>query len=144
MAAPQQTFANHAKVVPAFHYFTFGLVAVYLVYRLYLIATGPSLPNAMGLVAAVALLMIMFWARIFALRVQDRVIRLEMHLRVLNLAPDLSPRFGEFTMNQLCSLRFAGDTELPELARKVLAEKLDDRKVIKQMIRDWQPDLARA
>jgi hypothetical protein len=60
------------------------------------------------------------------------------------LAPDLSPRFGEFTINQLCGLRFASDAELPDLARKVLADKLDDRKAIKKMIRDWQPDLARA
>lgn len=144
MAAQAQTFANHAKVVPAYHYFTFGLVAVYLVYRIYLLVTGPSVGSAMGLVAATALLMIFFWARLFALRVQDRVIRLEMHLRVLHLVPDLSPRFGEFTLNQLCSLRFAGDTELPELARKVLAEKLDDRTAIKKLIRDWQPDLVRA
>ena len=139
-----QTFANHAKVVPAYHYFTFGLVAVYLVYRIFLLATGPSIGSAMGLVAALALLMVFFWARLFALRVQDRIIRLEMHLRVVHLAPDLSPRFGEFTLNQLCSLRFAGDAELPELARKVLAEKLDDRTAIKKLIRDWQPDLVRA
>ena len=88
--------------------------------------------------------MIMFWARIFALRVQDRVIRLEMHLRILSLAPDLSPRFGEFTLGQLCALRFASDAELPELARKVLAEKLGDRTAIKKMVRDWQADHARA
>jgi len=144
MAAQPQTYANHAKVVPAFHYFTFGLVAVYLVYRIYLIATGPSMETAMGLVAAVALLMIMFWARIFALRVQDRVIRLEMHLRVASLAPDLGPRFGEFTLNQLCALRFASDGELPALARKVLADKLDDRTAIKKMVREWQADHARA
>ena len=144
MAAQPQSYANHAKVVPAFHYFTFGLVAVYLVYRLYLIATVPSLANSMGLVAAVALLMVMFWARIFALRVQDRVIRLEMQLRVASLVPELGPRFGEFTLNQLCALRFASDGELPELARKVLAERLDDRTAIKKMIRDWQADHARA
>jgi hypothetical protein len=144
MAAQPQTYANHAKVVPAYHYLTFALVAVYLFYRLYLLATGPSVANAMGLIAAVALLMIMFWARIFALRVQDRVIRLEMHLRVVNLAPDLSPRFGEFTLNQLCALRFASDAELPELARKVLSEKLDDRTAIKKMVREWQADHARA
>ena len=144
MAAQQQTYANHAKVVPAYHYFTFGLVAVYFVYRLYLVATAPSVGNAMAIVLATALLMIFFWARLFALRVQDRVIRLEMHLRMLQLAPDLSPRFGEFTINQLCSLRFAGDAELPELARKVIAEKLDDRAAIKKMIRDWQPDPMRA
>src|SRR5436190_19931076 len=123
MAAQPQSYANHAKVVPAFHYFTFGLVAVYLVYRLYLIATVPSLANSMGLVAAVALLMVMFWARIFALRVQDRVIRLEMQLRVASLVPELGPRFGEFTVNQLCALRFGSDRHLPELARKALADR---------------------
>jgi len=144
MAAQQQTFENHAKVVPAYHYLTFGLIAVYWVYQFYLLVTAPSTATVMGVVLATALFMVGVWARVFALKVQDRVIRLEMHLRVLNVAPDLSPRFGEFTMNQLCSLRFAGDVELPELARKVLAEKLDDRKVIKKMIRDWQPDLARA
>jgi hypothetical protein len=144
MAAQVQTFANHAKVVPAYHYFTFGLVLVYLVYRFYLLVTGPSVGAVMGLVAAVALLMVCLWARLFALRVQDRVIRLEMHLRVLHLAPDLSPRFGEFTLDQLCSLRFAGDAELPGLARKVLAERLNDRTAIKKMIREWQPDLVRA
>jgi len=144
MAAQQQTYANHAKVVPAYHYFTFGLIAVYFVYRTYLVITAPSLPNGMGVVAATALLMVFFWARLFALRVQDRVIRLEMHLRVANLAPDLSPRFGEFTLNQLCALRFASDAELPELARTVLTEKLDDRTAIKKMVREWQPDHARA
>ena len=144
MAAQPQTYANHAKVVPAYHYFTFGLIAVYFFYRLFLVATAFSLANAMGLVAATALVMVFFWARVFALRVQDRVIRLEMHLRVAYLAPDLSPRFGEFTMNQLCALRFASDAELPELARKVLGEKLDDRAAIKKMVREWQADTARA
>lgn len=143
MAAQPQTFANHAKVVPAYHYFTFGLVAIYWGYQAYLVVTEPAVATAMGLVAATALLMVMFWARIFALRVQDRVIRLEMHLRIAHLVPDLSPRFGEFTINQLCGLRFAGDAELPELARKVLVEKLDDRTAIKRMIRDWQADLVR-
>ena len=144
MAAQQQTFENHAKVVPAYHYLTFGLIAVYWVYQFYLLVTAPSTATVMGVVLATALFMVGVWARVFALKVQDRVIRLEMHLRVLNVAPDLSPRFGEFTMNQLCSLRFAGDVELPELARKVLVEKLDDRTAIKKMVRDWQADTARA
>jgi hypothetical protein len=144
MAVQQQSYENHAKVVPLYHYFTFPLVAIYVVYHLYVVATRPSLATAVGLVGAVALLLIMFWARIFALRVQDRVIRLEMHLRVFNLAPDLSPRFGEFTLNQLCGLRFASDAELPDLARKVLTERLDDRSAIKKMVRDWQADHARA
>ena len=60
------------------------------------------------------------------------------------LAPDLGPRLSEFTVNQLCGLRFAGDAELPGLARTVLAEKLNDRKEIKRRVRDWQADLLRA
>jgi len=47
-------------------------------------------------------------------------------------------------VNQLVALRFASDAELPVLAKKVLDEKLNDRKAIKQMIRDWQPDMLRA
>src|SRR5690242_9902985 len=109
MAAQPQTFENHAKVVPAYHYFTFGLIAVYFFYRLYELITAMSLANVMGVVAATALLMVFFWARVFALKVQDRVIRMEMHLRILSLVPDMAPRLGEFTMNQLCSLRFASD-----------------------------------
>lgn len=142
--AERQSFENHAKVVPAYHYFTFALVAINLLYWLYQTATAFSVPTVMSLVAAIALLMIFFWARVFALKVQDRVIRLEMRLRLIALVPDLAPRVGEFTVNQLCGLRFAGDAELPGLARTVLADRLDDRKAIKKMIRDWQADLVRA
>lgn len=144
MAQPPQSFENHAKIVPAYHYFTFALVALNLLWNLYRTAVAFSLDQLMSLAVAVALLMLFFFARIFALRVQDRVIRLETRLRLAALAPDLTPRFGEFTVDQLCSLRFASDPELPELARKVLAEKLDDRKAIKRMIRHWQADDLRA
>jgi uncharacterized membrane protein YciS (DUF1049 family) len=142
--AAQQSFENHAKVVPAYHYFTFGLIAAYLVYRLYIVATAFSLDAVMSLLLAVGVMMAAFWSRVFALRVQDRVIRLEMRLRLLKVAPAVAPRLGEFTINQLCSLRFASDAELPALAERVLAERLDDRKAIKRMIKDWEADLLRA
>jgi hypothetical protein len=77
--------------------------------------------------------------------VQDRVIRLEMRLRMREVCPpDLAARVREFTPAQLVALRFAGDAELPTLARKVLDEKLQDRKAIKSMVRDWQADNLRA
>jgi len=60
------------------------------------------------------------------------------------LSADLRPRIPEFSVNQLVALRFASDAELPALARKVLDEKLNDRKAIKKMIREWQPDFVRA
>jgi hypothetical protein len=56
----------------------------------------------------------------------------------------LRPRIPEFTVNQLVALRFASDAELPGLAGKVLAENLQDRKTIKQMIQNWQADELRA
>ena len=76
---------------------------------------------------------------------QDRVIRLEMRLRLAEVLPvDLRPRIPEFTVAQLVSLRFASDAEFPALARKVLDEKMNDRKAIKQLVKDWQGDYLRA
>jgi hypothetical protein len=68
-----------------------------------------------------------------------------MRLRMQELlSAELRPRIPEFSVNQLVALRFASDAELPALAKKVLDEKLNDRKAIKKMIRDWQPDFVRA
>jgi hypothetical protein len=88
--------------------------------------------------------MLAFLARLFALGVQDRVIRLEERMRYQRLLPeDLKPRIGEFTINQLVSLRFASDAELPTLARKVLDGKMIERKAIKQMVQNWRADYQR-
>ena len=79
-----------------------------------------------------------------ALKVQDRVIRLEERMRYERLlTEDLKPRIGEFTISQLVSLRFASDGELPALARKVLDGKVNDRKAIKQMVQNWRADYQR-
>ena len=83
--------------------------------------------------------------RSFALKVQDRVIRLEMQLRLERLlSADMRARIPEFSIGQLVSLRFAGDAELPALARKVLDEKLQKRAEIKIQIINWQADDLRA
>jgi hypothetical protein len=94
---------------------------------------------------ALALLIVAFSARVFALAVQDRVIRLEMRLRMRELFPaDLQPRIVEFTRAQLVGLRFASDGELDELARQVLAGNIQDRTSIKKMVKNWQADDLRA
>jgi cell division protein FtsL len=98
----------------------------------------------LNLFLAVALLILAFLARLFALGVQDRVIRLEERLRYQQLLPqDLKARINEFTTKQLVALRFASDAELPAVARKVLAEKMEERKAIKQMIQNWRADYQR-
>jgi hypothetical protein len=96
-------------------------------------------------VVAAGLLTTLLSARLAALAVQDRVIRLEERLRYARLLPeDLKARMGDFTTAQIVSLRFASDAELPALARKVLSENLQDRKQIKQMVQNWRPDYLRA
>ncbi len=89
-------------------------------------------------------LLTLLWARLFALRMQDRVIRLEEQPRISQLAPDLGARFEELTVDQLCALRFASDAEVPALARRVLAENLTDRKAIKRLVEDLRADELRA
>jgi hypothetical protein len=107
--------------------------------------SGFSLDGFISVVVALALAVGFLCARRMALSVQDRVIRLEERLRCERLLPaDLKPRIGEFTVSQFVSLRFASDAELPGLARKVLEEKLNDRKSIKQLVKSWKPDYLRA
>ena len=146
MADPRpQSFESHAKWVPGFHFGVFGVFVLNLLYGGYRLSQDPGLDAVMGLLMALALLGLLFYARTFTLRVQDRVIRLEMRLRLEPLLPaDLRPRVGELTHHQLVALRFASDAELPELTRAVLNEKIKSRTAIKKRIRDWQADDLRA
>jgi hypothetical protein len=141
-----QSLQNHTRLVPPFHMFVLPVLLVNLggtIYRL--VKTGISYNSVFGVLMALALFMLAFYARVFALAVQDRVIRLEMRLRLTELfSAEMRSRIPEFTAGQLISLRFASDAELPALARKVLDDKLNDRKAIKQLIKNWQGDYLRA
>jgi len=140
-----QSFKNHAKFVPLFHFVAVPILFANLLSAGYRALARPGWDTALAALVAVALLITLFLARLFALKVQDRVIRLEMRLRLRELLPpDLVPRIGELTPGQLVALRFAGDRELPVLARRVLDERLRDKKAIKQMIAEWQADHLRA
>jgi hypothetical protein len=140
-----QTFENHARIIPAYHGLTFGLLLVNLFWWLYRASVSFSWDAIVSLLLAVALVLLFFFARIFALTVQDRVIRLEMRLRLREVLPaDLGSRVGELSVRQLVALRFASDSELPELCRKVLDAGITSQGAIKTMIRNWQPDYLRA
>ena len=143
--AKPQTMENHTRIVPAYHMGAFPLLAINLLWSGYQLVRNFSADAVVALLLAVALLLIFFHARIFTLTVQDRVIRLEMRLRLEKLLPaDLQPRIPEFTVSQLVALRFASDEELPGLARRTLTENITDRKTIKRMIQKWNPDYLRA
>jgi Family of unknown function (DUF6526) len=147
MAAQKpQNLQNHTRLVPPFHMFVLPVLLVNVGWTIYHLAkAGVSFESVFGILMALALLMFALFARVFALTVQDRVIRLEMRLRLAEILPtELRPRIPEFTIGQLVSMRFACDAELPALARKILDEKLSDRKAIKQLVKDWQGDYLRA
>ncbi len=144
MSQPQ-TFKNHAKFVPTFHFFVAPVFLLNIVWSIVRVVRSFSFGTIVSLLVAIALFLLALTARLFALTVQDRVIRLEMRLRMQQvLPPDLTPRIPEFTVSQLVALRFASDAEMPDLARKVLQENLTERKAIKAMVRNWQPDHLRA
>jgi Family of unknown function (DUF6526) len=140
-----QTFENHTKFVAAWHFVAAPILLLNLGVSIYNVIKNQSFNNIVLLLLAIALLIVWAFARVFALTVQDRVIRLEMRLKLAQLLPaEMRSRIPEFTVAQLVSLRFASDEELPALARKVLDEKINDRKAIKKMIKNWQPDELRA
>lgn len=142
----EQNFANHTKFFPLFHFFVLPVLLVNLGIQVYrLKELWNTFRGIFNVLLALALIAGFLSARRFALAVQDRVIRLEERLRYQRLLPaDLQPRIEDFSVAQLVSLRFASDAELPALARKVLDEKMQDRKAIKQLVKNWKPDYLRA
>ena len=142
----EQNFENHGKFVPVFHFFAVPVFVANFIWSLFrLRQLELTFAGIFGVILAAALLVLVFEARLFALAVQDRVIRLEERLRYAQVLPaDLQGRTRELTINQIVSLRFASDSELSALIPKVLDEKLVQRKAIKQLIKKWRPDYQRA
>ena len=141
-----QSISNHTRFFPPFHFFVIPILLGNFLYTLYAwYKVGFSIGGLWRAIVAFTLAYGFVVARLMALKVQDRVIRLEEMLRYERLLPaDLKARVNEFTMGQMISLRFASDAELPALARKVLDDKVSERKAIKQMVKTWRPDYLRA
>lgn len=141
----EQSFANHRKMVPGYHYAAIGILTINFFWALYrLIWPLPGVPlfdRLLAVAVALALGLILFYTRVFPLQAQDRVIRLEEALRMERLLPpDLKPRIGELRRGQIIALRFASDEELPELTRAVLDGGIKNPNEIKKRIRNWRAD----
>jgi len=142
-----QTFANHTRFDPPFHFFLvpiFGLALLLsLIHFFAHITHGDIFDHVHAfllILLASAFLVLMFKERLYALKVQDRVIRLEERLRLTQLLSEpLRSRIPELKEDQLIGLRFASDAEVPKLVERALKEKLS-RKDIKQAIQNWRPD----
>ncbi|HET7259996.1 MAG TPA: DUF6526 family protein [Candidatus Acidoferrum sp.] len=142
----EQNLKNHVRFVPLYHFFVLPILIINFGVQVYLlIHLGLGFLQVFSVLLAAALFFGILYARLFALSVQDRLIRLEERLRYERVLPEeLRWRADELTVGQFVSLRFACDDELPALMRKALDEKLTQRKAIKQLIKTWRPDHLRA
>jgi hypothetical protein len=143
--AQTQTYKNHARFFPLFHFFVAPVLLINFMNTIRHLYLAPSRSTGWAVVVAAALVALALAARLMAIKVQDRVIRLEMRLRMQQVLPaDLCARCGDLAPEQLVALRFASDAELADLVREVLAGKLTTQKAIKQSVKSWTGDYLRA
>lgn len=143
MAHQPQTLKNHTRFDPAFHFFLAPLSLLFVVDAIVRIVRNPDWDHIVRLLAAVFAFVALGKMRMYANKVQDRVIRLEERLRMKELLPPaLQARIPELTENQLIGLRFASDAELPELVADTLEGKWKSKQ-IKEAVHNWRPDYFR-
>lgn len=143
MAEKPQNVQNHTKLDPPFHMFLVPVGLALLIKTIVEMVQNPGWPAGWHILFMVWAIVLMFKVRIYSLKVQDRVIRLEERLRMQRLLPDtLKSRITELTEGQCVALRFASDPELPVLVEKTLSGNLK-QKQIKQAIQTWRPDYFR-
>ncbi len=141
-----QTFKNHTRFNPPFHFFILPMLLLNLIFSIYVTIHHWPEHRVLFLwwiVMSIVLFMIAGISRSQTLRAQDRIIRLEERLRLAALLPaEDRAHINELSIKQLIALRFASDDELPALARKALTQNLEP-KAIKQSIVDWRGDYDR-
>lgn len=143
MEKKPQNYANHARFDPPFHFVVVPVVLITTIAIIVRAVRDPSLWSVWLVVVAFAGSVAVLKIRLNALRVQDRVIRLEERLRMMAVLPEaMRSRIGELTDAQFIGLRFASDAELPALVKRALDENLS-RKEIKKAVTDWRPDYSR-
>jgi hypothetical protein len=139
-----QNLANHMRLDPPFHFFALPVMGITLLLAIWNLIQHAGFAAAWGVVFMLALLIVAFKTRSYALKAQDRVIRLEERMRLATLLPEpLRARSSALTESQLIALRFASDEEIPALVEKTLASNLPSAE-IKKAIVTWRPDYFRA
>jgi hypothetical protein len=141
MSKPEgQSFKSHARLDPPYHLF---LAIVFTANVIVAIVHAVRFSNFISwwlVLVSIAAFIALFKMRLYPLKVQDRVIRLEERLRLQALAPaEWHTQIYRLTEDQLIGLRFAADDEVVELAKQALEHNLT-RKQIKERIRTWRPD----
>ncbi len=138
-----QSFKSHTKWDPMTHFVIMPLALILVFGFARALYVRPN-PNHFGLLLmAITILLLAEKTRSYALKNQDRIIRLEEQSRLFRLMPTESEVVAALCIDQLVGLRFASDAEVPELARRAVRENLG-RKQIKEAVITWRPDECRA
>jgi len=138
-----QSFATHRSIPKEYLAVGVILTANMLVSFWYLIQI-PQFSTAWDVLVSASLIYLWFTVRRYTLTVQDRIIRLEMRLRLERvLGPGREADIARLTPGQLVALRFASDAELPALVNAVLNKEMGKQDEIKKRITDWQADWLR-
>lgn len=145
MAEREQNYKNHTRLFPLFHFVALPIMLLNFLNSIRHVWLAPNRSTAWAMVFAFGLAALALAARVMVLAVQDRVIRLEMQLRLMRLlSPELQGRIAALRREHFVALRFASDQELPGLVQEIADGRLKTPKEIKLRVKNWQPDWLRA
>lgn len=145
MPKKPQSFENHAMWNPIYHFVASPITGLYALHGIWQAVSHPSREHLFTAIYGIGIFAAVLASRLMALTVQNRVIRLEMRLRLREVLPAaLAPRIPELSTRQLIGLRFASDAELPALVERTLKGEFKTQRDIKRAVKDWQPDYLRA
>ncbi len=144
MAGTPQSYSNHTRWHPPFHFFVAPVMLINFVWSVVRLFLYPGWEHGWWVVVSAALLVLALLVRVNPLRAQDRLIRLEERMRLQAVLPaDIARQAATLGTRQLIALRFAPDEELEGLVRQVLAGQLTKPAEIKRAVRNWRGDYLR-
>lgn len=139
-----QNYGNHVRWFPLVHFVLTPILLINLVWQIVRLFQEFSWDRAESVLLAVGLIILSIAARLQALKVQDRIIRLEERLRFSKLLPaNIAEQASKLRTSQIIALRFASDEELPEIVDRVLNGELTSTDEIKRAVKDWRSDYLR-
>ena len=139
--AETQTYQNHPRWFPLFHFVITPLLAVLIIWAAACMMMEFQWWRVQILLLAISVGLVGLAARIQALKVQDRLIHLEETLRYSRLLdPELAEKAKGLKLSQIIALRFASDEELPDIVRRTISGEFATPKDIKLAIRSWRGD----
>jgi hypothetical protein len=145
MTETTQSYDNHRRVFPLYHLFALPILLAHVIVTVVGAVREPSAWTVWMVVVALGLAAAAVANRASTLIVQNRLIGLEMRLRLATVLPvELCQRIPELDIKQLVGLRYAGDAELASLVERCLRGELATADAVKRAVRQWRPDYVRA